>query len=155
LRFIDMIIWVKSASNYSVFRHGAIKRSHRYYPAHQWDVLHIYQKPGHMPKMSMEGAEYMWKHHTDVWNLAPASKQVRDLGHPGVCPVELPYRTIQAYTAEGARVLDPFAGSGTALIAAERLARRAFLVEKERRFCDVAVRRWEQFTGKRARRSQG
>ena len=151
-RFIDMIIWVKSAANYRVFRHGAIKRSNRYYPAHQWDVLHVYQKPGEMPRMSAEGAAYMWRNHTDVWNIAPASRNVRDLGHPGVCPVELPYRTIQAYTAEGGCILDPFAGSGTVLIAAERLGRKAFLVELDPRFCDVAVKRWEQFTGKKAQR---
>ncbi|MCC6698342.1 MAG: hypothetical protein IT365_22145 [Candidatus Hydrogenedentes bacterium] len=63
---------------------------------------------------------YMWQHHTDVWEVAPASWSVRSLGHPGVCPVELPYRTIQAYTAEGDCILDPFAGSGTVLIAAQR-----------------------------------
>lgn len=152
LRFTDMIIWMKSAANYRVFRHGAIKRSGRYYPAHQWDVLHVYQKPGKMPKMSPEAVEYMWQHHTDVWQIPPAPRNITQLGHPGVCPVELPYRTLQAYTVEGNVILDPFAGSGTALIAAERLGRKAFLVERDPRFCDVAIRRWEQFTGKRARK---
>ena len=147
-----MIIWVKNAANYRLMRHGAIKRSNLYYPAHQWDVLHVYQKPGPMPKMSSEGAAYMWQHHTDVWEIPPAPRNIRNLGHPGVCPVELPYRTIQAYTSEGESILDPFAGSGTVLIAAERLGRKAFLVERDPVFCDVAIKRWEQFSGKRARR---
>ncbi|HOZ49888.1 MAG TPA: DNA methyltransferase [Candidatus Hydrogenedentes bacterium] len=55
----------------------------------------------------------------------------------------------------GACVLDPFAGSGTVLIAAQRLGRRAFLVERDPRFCDVALKRWERFTGERARRCCG
>jgi site-specific DNA-methyltransferase (adenine-specific) len=49
-------------------------------------------------------------------------------------------------------VLDPFGGSGTALIAAEQTGRRARLIELDPRYCDVIVKRWEQFTGKQAQR---
>ncbi len=47
-------------------------------------------------------------------------------------------------------ILDPFGGSGTALIAAEKTGRRARVVEIDPYYCDVAIRRWESFSGKQA-----
>ena len=55
----------------------------------------------------------------------------------------------------GDTVLDPFLGSGSTLIAAERLSRRGFGVEIDPTYVDVAIARWEAFTGKRARRKGG
>jgi DNA modification methylase len=51
-------------------------------------------------------------------------------------------------------VLDPFLGSGTTLIAAERLSRRAFGVDIDPIYVEVAIARWEAFTGKRATRQR-
>ena len=47
-------------------------------------------------------------------------------------------------------MLDPFGGSGTTLIAAAKTGRQARLIELDPRYCDVAVRRWQEFTGQRA-----
>lgn len=47
-------------------------------------------------------------------------------------------------------MLDPFGGSGTTLLAAEQLGRRAFLMELDPKFCDVIIRRWEDYTGQKA-----
>ena len=49
-------------------------------------------------------------------------------------------------------VLDPFLGSGTTMIACEKLGRRCYGMEIEPRYVDVAVRRWEEYTGKEAER---
>jgi site-specific DNA-methyltransferase (adenine-specific) len=74
----------------------------------------------------------------DVWRLGMA----RVPGHPAPFPVALPER---ALVATGARtVLDPFAGSGTTLVAAKALGRRAIGIEREERFCDLAVQRLAQ-----------
>jgi len=151
-RFVDMIVWKKNVPNYAIPRHANIKGNKHYYPAHQWEALHVYRKGGNMPAMSPEGARYMWEHATDVWEISVVTHQQRDLGHSAVCPVEIPFRSLQAYTEEEGTVLDPFGGSGTTLIAAERAARRAFLVEQRPEYCDRIVNRWEEFTGKRARR---
>ena len=67
-------------------------------------------------------------------------------------PAELVILAINNSSREGDRVLDPFGGSGTTLIAAEQTGRRAFLVELDPHFCDVIVRRWESFSGKSAER---
>lgn len=47
-------------------------------------------------------------------------------------------------------VYDPFSGSGTAFIAAEKLGRKCYGLEISSRYCDVIVKRWEEFTGKKA-----
>lgn len=80
------------------------------------------------------------------------------LEHPTQKPVELLRRLIGNSSAANDVVLDPFLGSGSTLIAAEQLGRRCFGVEIDPRYTDVAVRRWERFTGRKAtkeRRSRG
>ena len=59
-------------------------------------------------------------------------------------PVELVERALQNSSRVGDTVLDPFAGSGTTLIACERLQRRARLVEVDARYVDVICERWEK-----------
>ena len=58
-------------------------------------------------------------------------------------------RPIQNNSGAGDGVYEPFLGSGTTLIAAETIGRICFGVELEPRFVDVAIRRWEAFTGKK------
>lgn len=76
---------------------------------------------------------------------------VNDL-HPTMKPVRLIARTMRNSTRPGELVLDPFGGSGTTIIAAEQLGRRAYLMEIDPRYCDVIVERWEKWTGKQAQR---
>lgn len=148
-RYLDTLAYVKTTANYGTLRCKHIKQSGHYYPAFQWEALLVFQKPGQMPRMAPEGVAYMSKYHSNVWEIP---NPVKALGHPAVCPVEIPYRCLQAYTGTDATVLDPFGGSGTTLIAAEKSRRRAFLMEKDPAFCDVIIRRWETVTGKKARR---
>jgi DNA modification methylase len=70
-------------------------------------------------------------------------------------PVGLIERMLRNSAKPGAVVLDPFGGSGSTLIAAEQLGMRARLIELDPRYCDVIVKRWQQFTGKRAVREDG
>ena len=74
----------------------------------------------------------------DVWRVPPE----RDNAHPAPFPVELPARAIEA--AGPAYVLDPFAGSGTTLVAAKRAGVRAVGIEKSERYCQLAVPRLAQ-----------
>ncbi len=80
----------------------------------------------------------------------PRPKRSED--HPTMKPVELIRRHIENSSDPGQSVLDQFGGSGSTLIAAERTGRNAFLMELDPRFCDVVVRRWEEFTGRKAER---
>ena len=70
--------------------------------------------------------------------------------HPTVKPVAMLADAIRDVTKRGAIVLDPFAGSGSTLIAAEKTGRRARCIEYEPKYCDVIVRRWQAYTGKAA-----
>lgn len=111
-------------------------------------------------------------HPNDVWKIAQsaATTDLKTLGiksttlkkagksshmikeHPAAYPAELP-RALMGYLMNQAEtVYDPFLGSGTTLIAAEQLGRRCYGMEIEPRYVDVAIRRWEEFTGKKAAR---
>jgi DNA modification methylase len=75
-----------------------------------------------------------------VWQIPPA---VRD-GHPAPFPVELARRCVRLSTWPDETVLDPFAGSGTTLVAARQLGRRAIGIEPSERYCQLAVDRLAQ-----------
>ncbi len=72
--------------------------------------------------------------------------------HPTCKPVELITRPIDYHTKPGELIYEPFSGSGTAIIAAEMSGRRCRALEISPAYCDVAVKRWEAFTGKTASR---
>ena len=70
-------------------------------------------------------------------------------------PVALVQRMLEASSHEEAVVFDPFGGSGTTLITAEKTNRRAFLLELDPRYADVIIKRWQDFTGREATHSSG
>jgi DNA modification methylase len=70
--------------------------------------------------------------------------------HPTMKPVELVEYLMGNSSKPGQIVLDTFGGSGTTLIAAEKSGRSARLMELSPKYCDVIIKRWEQFTGKQA-----
>jgi len=97
-----------------------------------------------------EGAEHYWcgaRDQGDVWFV---KKPVRNDLHPTTKPVELIERALRNSSKSRATVLDPFAGSGSTLIACEKTGRQARLIELEPKYCDVAVVRWRDFTGRQA-----
>jgi hypothetical protein len=71
-------------------------------------------------------------------------------GHVAAFPVGLPDFFIRAFTDIGDAVYDPFVGSGSTIIAAERTSRNCHAVELSPAYCDVIVTRWQNFTGKQA-----
>ncbi|UCD09338.1 MAG: DNA modification methylase [Dehalococcoidales bacterium] len=149
-KYLDNIIWKKTGANYAIPRNFHIMRNSYYYPALEWEALLVYQKPGNMPKMTREGRDYMAKYHTDVWEISAVTNQLKQYGHPAVCPVEIPYRSMQAYSGSNDIIFEPFGGSGTTLIAAEKTLRKACLMELSPAYCDIIVARWENFTGEKA-----
>jgi len=70
--------------------------------------------------------------------------------HPTMKPVELCQRAIENSSEVNGIVLDLFGGSGSTLIACEKTARDCRMMELEPKYCDVIVRRWQEFTGKQA-----
>jgi DNA modification methylase len=87
---------------------------------------------------------------TDLWAVKKVNPQ--SMVHLTEKPVELAARALQYSSRPGENILDLFGGSGSTLIAAEQTGRRAFVIELDGLYCDVIVRRWEQYTGKQGRR---
>jgi len=73
-----------------------------------------------------------------------------DHTHPAMFPVELAETYIESMTSNKDIVYEPFCGSGTTMIACEKLGRTNFSMELDPKYCDVIVKRWEDFTGKKA-----
>ena len=97
-----------------------------------------------------EESDHYWcgaRDQGDVWFVK--KPVVNDL-HPTMKPVELIERAIRNSSNPGDTVLDPFAGSGSTLIACEKTGRKCRLIELEPKYCDVAILRWQDFTGKQA-----
>lgn len=122
------------------------------------------QKPPYKPKDKSIGSVWMVgflrngdptkpEYYNDVWELDwEGKKRNSGLQHPTVKPTEVFAIPMRVHTSPGDVCYEPFCGSGSQIIAAERLNRRCFAMEIEPVFCDVAVRRWEEFTGRKAQR---
>ena len=92
---------------------------------------------------------------SNVWHYAGANTfragRMDDLkSHPTVKPIALIADAMKDCTKRGDVVLDTFSGAGTTILAAERVGRRAFALELEPSFVDVAIRRWQAFLGRDA-----
>ncbi|MBO9539666.1 DNA modification methylase [bacterium] len=101
------------------------------------------------------GTAHHWhgdRKQSTVWNF---DRPNRSEDHPTMKPVELVERALANSSVRGGKVLDLFGGSGTTLVACEKNGRSAFLMELDPHYCDVIVRRWEQFTGKKADLASG
>lgn len=101
-----------------------------------------------------QGVDHFWcgdRDQSDIWNYN--KPRVNDL-HPTMKPVELVERAIKNSSKSRDIVLDLFGGSGTTLIACEKTGRQARLMELDPKFVDVIVKRWEEYTGLQAVRSE-
>jgi len=113
-------------------------------------------KVGTAPHTNTFGLGDGGRYRTNVWDYAGVNTMKKGRMdelemHTTVKPVALVVDALLDVTKRGERVLDPFGGSGTTLIAAEKTGRSARLIEFDPLYCDVVIRRFEAFTGKRAR----
>jgi DNA modification methylase len=135
LKFSQQIIWHKM--------HPVISRKD-FMGDHEWcfygwreGKAHVFLGPNNVP---------------DVWQVKKVNPQ--SMVHLTEKPVELAVRAMQYSSRPGERVLDLFGGSGSTLIAAEQTERKALLMELDPLYCDVIVKRWEEFTGRKAEREK-
>lgn len=97
-----------------------------------------------------DGAGHLWASDRKQTTILEFNKPKKNGEHPTMKPVELFAYQLQNNTKGGDIVLDSFGGSGTTMIAAEKYGRTAFLMELDPKYCDVIVKRWEDFTGNKA-----
>jgi hypothetical protein len=135
---LQLCVWDKG--------HGAMGTFYR----SQHELVYLFKK-GHAPHINNFELGQHGRYRTNVWAY-PGISRFRELlaMHPTVKPVTLIADAMRDCSHRKGLILDPFAGSGTVLIAAERTGRRARAIELEPAYVDVAVRRWQRLTGGRA-----
>lgn len=135
---LNIAIWVKSNAGM-----GAFYRS-------QHEMVFIY-KVGDLPHRNNIELGKHGRNRSNVWHAASVnafgSRQADLELHPTVKPVGMIADAIMDVTAPGEIVLDGFLGSGTSLLAAERVSRRAYGLEIDPAYVDVAITRWSEVTG--------
>ncbi|MEQ8928615.1 MAG: DNA methyltransferase [Silicimonas sp.] len=123
-----------------------------YRSAHE--LVAVFAKPGQPTTNNVQLGRY-GRNRTNVWsypgvNTFQAGKGGDLALHPTVKPVAMISEAIKDASGRGEAVFDPFLGSGTTLLAAEKVGRKCYGVEYEPRYVDVAIRRWQEMTGKDA-----
>lgn len=126
-----VLIWMKNSATFSL---GRLDYDYQHEP-----IFYTWTKSHH----NYRGGE----NRTTIWQYDKPRKC--DV-HPTMKPVELVANAMLDGTKEGDLVLDAFGGSGTTMIAAEQLGRKARLMELDPHYIDVIIARWENFTGKKA-----
>ena len=131
LYFSQAIIWVK---------HHPVLTRKDFMGDHEW-CFYGWKK----------GAGHRWfgpNNERDVWEVKKVNPT--SMVHLTEKPVELAERAMQNSSQKGDRVVDFFGGSGSTLMAGERIGRSCLLIEKDAPYCDVIVKRWQTATGKTA-----
>lgn len=132
LYFSQAIIWVKE---------WPVLTRKDYMGNHEWCFYGWREGAAHYFNPGVTNAPDVWS----VKKINPAS-----MIHLTEKPVELAERALTYSSRRDERVLDLFGGSGSTLMAAERLGRRAYLTEIDPAYCDVIVQRWQDHTGRKA-----
>jgi DNA modification methylase len=143
---INIAVWVKSNAG-----QGSFYRS-------QHEMVGIF-RVGQAPHQNNVELGRHGRSRSNVWHYAGVNSfragRMEELrAHPSAKPVTLVADAIKDGTRRGDVVLDTFCGSGTTILAAERVGRHARGLEIEPRFVDVAIRRWQAFTRRDARHAE-
>jgi len=144
LEIKNLVVWDKGCGGM-----GSLYRS-------QHELIFVY-KAGNAAHTNNVQLGRFGRNRTNVWSYPGANSFARESSegnllalHPTVKPLALVADALLDASRRGERVLDPFLGSGTTLIAAEKTGRIGLGIEMDPRYVDVAVRRWQRFTGQKA-----
>lgn len=162
-------IWEKQGTNYGVGPYHLASNK----PAQQYE--HILAVSAEEEQAAPDGTAFEWiagfasprahrfvrrlsKEEARAWGYSGVWKintvRAND-DHPAMFPLELPERCIKMHSDAGDTILEPFCGSGTTLIACERLGRRGRGIELDPRYVAVTLERWSQMTGKQPELIEG
>jgi DNA modification methylase len=139
----NVCVWIKDSGGL-----GSLYRS-------QHELVFVFKNGDTKHRNNVQLGQF-GRNRTNVWqyprvNVGATSREGPRLKiHPTLKPVEMVADAMLDCTARGDIVLDAFLGSGTTLVAAERVGRICYGIELEPAFVDLAIRRWESFTGAEA-----
>lgn len=152
-KFFDEIIWVKGYGNNGALKGKPLFGSYPYPPTPKildsiFENILIFKKPGKMiadktKKEQSKLTKEEWIEYTrGIWFIEPD----REAKHPATFPLEIPMRLIKLYSFVDDLVFDPFAGTGTTLIAAYLLKRKALGIEINPKFEKEFNEKWKKLT---------
>jgi DNA modification methylase len=138
----NLIVWAKRNAGMGTFYRS------------QHELIAVFRN-GDAPHLNTFELGQHGRHRSNLWEYAGGNSfhegRAEELEmHPTCKPVALLAEAIRDVSRRGAIVLDPFAGSGSTLIAAEKTGRRTYLLEIDPTYSDVVIRRFEAYTGKTA-----
>ena len=138
---------------YAEFEAGLESCGHKVKACIVWDKKSIglgnsHYRPQHEFIFYCGGQWYGDKSQSDVWYMSRGA--TGEYVHPTQKPVELVERALNNSSKAGDVVIDCFGGSGSTLIACEKTNRHARLMELDPKYCDVIIKRWQDFTGQQA-----
>lgn len=99
-----------------------------------------------------DGAAHEWQNDRCQTTVLEYARPTKSEQHPTMKPLPMIAYLVGNSSREGQLVIDPFGGSGTTLLAAEKLSRRCYTLELDPAYCDVIVDRWQEATGQKATR---
>jgi DNA modification methylase len=126
---IEQICWKKSST---IPFKGSLMRD--------WEPIYLFST--NKEKLGLEDVV------SNHWAISNTNSQTEN--HKACFPVELPEKGINLIKVKTGIVFEPFAGSGSTMIACQKLGRTNFSMELDPKYCDVIVKRWEDFTGQKA-----
>lgn len=153
------LVWVKNDATFSLgrldydYRHEVIfytwTKSHTFYGGYGTSVIDDTKDIDKMTRTELLQMCRMLmypKENSVIYENKPLHNDL----HPTMKPIKLVARFIINSSKKGDAVVDIFGGSGTTMIACEQTGRRCFMMELDPHYCDVIIKRWEDFTGKKA-----
>lgn len=165
LKFIRQYVWKKMGVPVPYWYHTIEKKRARYVTSNYiHEIIYVFGNGDLMEGEKIEPDENI-QHDVLTINQTMATRDIPEgrtktgagkqinlerralKAHPAAFPVDLPSGFISCYSAIDEIIVDPFLGSGTTLIACERLGRRCRAVEISPAYCAVAIERWAQMTG--------
>ncbi len=142
LDLLNLAVWNKGAGAM-----GSLYRS-------QHELVFVWKEPSVKHTNNVQLGKF-GRNRTNVWDYPGATALRRELElHPTPKPVALVADALRDVTHRGDVVLDCFSGSGTTVLAAAKTGRRARVIELDPGYVDVAVRRWEAWSGESARHAE-
>ena len=148
LDLLNLCVWIKTNGGM-----GSFYRS-------QHELIFVLRNKGGGHRNNVQLGRF-GRNRSNVWDYAGANVRPRGGAenvlslHPTVKPITLVADAIRDCTDRGGVVLDPFAGSGTTILAAERTGRKAYCLEIDPGYVDVSIARWERMTKKTAKNVSG
>lgn len=161
LKLSQIIIWVKQAFTLSRqdfnWQHEPIiygwKEGQAHYFCKDFTLSSVIDDDVDFSKLSKKELEVLCesqrndKKTTIIREDRPSKSEL----HPTMKPISLVQRMISYSSREGEIVLDLFGGSGSTMVACQKLNRKCYMMELDPKYCDVIVKRWEDFTGQKAK----